>query len=127
MDPVTLTIVGALGTLTNTALTEAAKSATTDAYNALKKVIHDRFSSTKAPELIETLERTPATAPAAQTAQVQLTALNLASDAEISRLASRLAEVAQLNLNAPTQVNIRTEKFVGIAENKGSAHFDIKM
>jgi len=127
MDPVILTIVGALGSLGKMALNETAKNATKDAYESLKKTILGKFSTTTASALLETLERVPATMPAAQTAQTQLSALNLAADPEIARAASQLAEAAQLPASLQSQINLKIEKFAGIVENKGVANFDIKL
>jgi len=129
MDPVTLTIVGALGSMAGTALTETAKQATADAYQALKSIIHHKFGATQAPTLIETLERLPATDPAAESAKNQLAAINLSADTEVSQAAQKLAHVAQLYINASTytQVNRHIDKFVGIENNEGNATFNVNL
>jgi len=129
MDPVTLTIVGALGSMAGTALTETAKQATGDAYQALKKIIQHKFGTTQAPALIETLERLPTADPTAQSARSQLAALNLNADTDVSQAAQKLAQVAQLYVNAGThtQVTRHIEKFVGIENNEGTATFNVNL
>ena len=96
MDPITTAIVAALSAGTINGLTEASKTATTDAYNALKALIVKKFGAkSEMAQAIDRLEANPELIGHQETLQAEIVTVNAEQDHEVLAAAKRVLALVQ--------------------------------
>ncbi|MGT2476672.1 hypothetical protein [Paraburkholderia terrae] len=118
-------LIGALTTLGSAAASEGAKKVTTDAYEALKRVVQNKLGpSHPAPQLIDEVKGLPPDGLSRQTILEKLDSFKLESDPGIARAMEALAQA-----NAGTVVDARgssgtivADTFQGVVTNHGEVN-----
>jgi len=84
MDPITTAIVAALSAGTLSGLTEASKTATTDAYNSLKALLIKKFGAkSEMAQAFDRLEANPELIGHQETLQAEIVTVNAEQDQEV--------------------------------------------
>lgn len=125
MDVITTAIVAGLTTLANEALGETAKLAITDAYQALKNRITEKFGSGHgSSKLIQTIEMLPAPSDAARAMDSQFKTFDLSRDPDVLAAAQRLLSLTN-GATPHAGHRVQAECFTGQVGDHNTATFHI--
>jgi hypothetical protein len=96
MDPITVTLVTALAAGAGSGLTEAGKLLITDAYQAFKAALQQKFGvDSDLVEAVDNLEKKPDSRGRAETVQEEIAATSAANDPELLKLVESLQAALQ--------------------------------
>jgi hypothetical protein len=96
MDPITTAIVAALGAGAVSGLTDASKTAITDAYKKLKDLLASKFGAkSEVIQAVEALETKSASTGRQGTLQEEITTINAEQDADLLTAAQHLLTLVQ--------------------------------
>jgi hypothetical protein len=122
MDAISI-ITAAAAAFGNSAVEELAKRSIGEAWDGVKKAIHQRFgSSSEVPVLMDELRAAPAGSQGSTQVVARLAAANLDGDSEVAEPLRRLASVLGREGVKITPVTVNAQKIFGAGVNYGTMH-----
>jgi hypothetical protein len=127
MDPITLSIIGALSLGATSGATDIAKKAIVDGYEGLKALIKKKFGGeSKAAEAIEKFQDTPDSPKRKETLAQELKAVNAAEDPELLQAAQSLLEALKALPRGEQNIQ-QIAQGTGIAQATGGGTATVNM
>jgi hypothetical protein len=127
MDPITLSIIGALSLGATSGATDIAKKAIVDGYEGLKALIKKKFGGeSKAVEAIEKFQDTPDSPKRKETLAQEMKAVNAAEDPELLQAARSLLEALKALPRGEQNIQ-QIAQGTGIAQATGGGTATVNM
>ncbi len=122
MDPITTAILAAL----SAGLTEASKTAITDAYTQIKALLASKFGSTSdVVHAVEQVEAKPDSAGRRATLQEEITAVKADQDPDLLRTAQTLLQLLQTSSGEGSQTQTATGNYIAQADRGSTASVNV--
>lgn len=122
MDPITAAIVAAVSAGAISGLTEASKTAITDAYNKLKTLLSKKFGSeSDVLHAVNEVEAKPASAGRKATLQEEVAAAKADQDQEVLQTAQMLLHLLQATPEGGQHLQIATGNYIAQADQGSTA------
>ena len=126
MDPITIAIVAALTAGATGGVTEVAKDAIVDAYQALKSLIGNKFGGKGAVvQSLELLEARPGSVGRQQTFEEEIIDAQVVQDPEIVQAARSLLELVQKQPGGEQHILHVTGNYNAVVQGRGNATVNV--
>ncbi len=126
MDPITTAILAALSAGAISGLTEASKTAITDAYGQLKALLTKKFGGeSDVVHAVNEVETKPDSAGRQATLQEEVTAVKADQDQEVLHAAQALLQLLQASPEGGQHVQTATGSYIAQADRGSSASVNI--
>ena len=126
MDPITIAIVAALTAGATSGVTEVAKDAIVDAYQALKGLIRNKFGGKGAVvQSLEVLEAKPNAVGRQQTLSEEFIEAQVVQDPEIVQAAQSLLDLVQSQPGGERHIQQITGNYNAVVQGRGNATVNV--